>query len=165
MMGWRRLLQLLPNLHINETFETAEVIRKKVNSESDHACNRIFCLDSLNYAGLWGDVIFPGCRHKRLQLILHWIFGETLHCWTNCISISEVVHAGIESVRLPLELFFPRDAIELQLKTSVMDSWSELNFNMRKVLQNSKSARLLFRQCTSWHSSHQHLKEITVLRR
>lgn len=148
MMGWRRLLQLLPNLHINETFETAEVIRKKwtlslITPETESS------VWTLNYAGLWGDVIFLGCHNKRLQLILHWIFGETLHCWTNCISISEVIHTGIESVRFLLELFFPRDAIELQLKTSVMHFWSELNFNIRKVLQNSKSARLLFRQCTS----------------
>lgn len=28
----------------------------------------------LNYAGLWGVVIFPVCYHKRLQLILHWIW-------------------------------------------------------------------------------------------
>lgn len=149
MMGWRRLLQLLPNLHINETFETAQVIRKKwtlslITPETESSVWTLWITQDCEAMWYSRAVITRGCSWFCTEF-----FGETLHCWTNCISISEAIHAGIESVRFPLESFFPRDAIELQLKTSVMHSWSELNFNIRKVLQNSKSARLLFRQCTS----------------
>lgn len=146
MMGWRRLLQLLPNLHINETFEMAEVIRKKWTVSLITPATEA-SVWTLELCWIMRGCDIPGLLSQEAATDFALNLGETLHCWTYCISISEVIHAGVESVRFPLELFFPRNAIELQLKTSVMDSWSELNFNMRKVLQNSKYVRWLVSQC------------------
>lgn len=83
----------------------------------------------LDYEGV---VTFPVCRHKRLQLILHWILCIAEH--TVCLLPRRSTRALSQSD-------------ELQLKTSVMDSWSELNLKTSKVLQNSKSAWWLLSQC------------------
>lgn len=63
------------------------LLEKKVNSESDHGCNRGFCLDSLDYGGRGGSWYSPPEAIAWFRLK----HGITVHSL-----LSVLIHTGLE---------------------------------------------------------------------